>query len=74
MFQSIKEANQAFTIRTINQHFFKIEKIALTFVLGLLSLQKFINVGFQGVKSILSQSRKAKNDQSRTEKGETGSR
>jgi hypothetical protein len=54
--------------------FFLIDKIVLTFVLGLLSLQKFINVGFQGVKSILSQSRKGKNDQSRIGKGETGSR
>jgi hypothetical protein len=33
-----------------------------------------MNVGFQGVKSILSQSRKGKNDQSREAKGETGSR
>jgi hypothetical protein len=54
--------------------FFLIDKIVLTFVLGLLSLQKFINVGFQGVKSILSQSRKGKNDQSRIGKGKTGSR
>jgi hypothetical protein len=53
MFQSIKEANQAVIIRTINQHFL-IEKIVLIFVLGLLSLKKFIVVGFQGVKSILS--------------------
>jgi hypothetical protein len=44
------------------------------FVLGLLSLKKVINVGFQGVKSILSQSRNGKNDQSRTVEGETGSR
>jgi hypothetical protein len=45
MFQSIKEENQAFIIRTINQHFL-IEKIVLIFVLDLLSLKKFINVGF----------------------------
>ena len=32
--------------------FFLIEKIVLIFVLGLLSLKKFINVGFQGVKSV----------------------
>ena len=44
------------------------------FVLGLLSPKKVIRVGFQGVKSILSQSRKGKNDQSRTVEGETGSR
>jgi hypothetical protein len=36
-----------------NQPTFLIEKIILNF-LGLLSLKKFINVGFQGVKSILS--------------------
>jgi hypothetical protein len=56
-----------------NQPTFLIEKIILIFVLGLLTLEKVLNVGFQGVKSILSQSRKGKNDQSRTE-GETGSR
>jgi hypothetical protein len=44
------------------------------FVLGLLSPKKVINVGFQGVKSILSQSREGKNDQSRTVEGETRSR
>jgi hypothetical protein len=44
------------------------------FVLGLLSLKKVINVGFQGVKPILSQSTKGKNNQSRTVEGETGSR
>jgi hypothetical protein len=57
-----------------NQPTFLIEKIILIFVLGLLSLKKVINVGFQGVKSILSQSRKGKNHQSRTVKGKTGSR
>jgi hypothetical protein len=70
---SIKEANQAFIIRTINQHF-KIEKIVLNFVLDILSPKKVINVGFQCVKSILSQSREGKNGQSRTVEGETGSR
>ena len=44
------------------------------FVLGLLSLKKVINIGFQGMKSILSRSRKGKNHQSRTVEGETGSR
>jgi hypothetical protein len=48
MFQSIKEANQALIIRTINQHFFNIEN-SYNFVLGLLSLKKVINVGFQSV-------------------------
>ena len=44
------------------------------FVLGLLSLKKIIRVGFQGVKSIMSWSRKDKSSQSRTTKGETRSR
>ena len=43
------------------------------FVLGSPSLKKVINVGFQGVKSILSWSRKDNSNQSRTAKGETGS-
>jgi hypothetical protein len=47
---------------------------SFNFVLGLLSLKKVINVGFQGVKSILSHSRKGKNDQSKAAKGEIGSR
>ena len=54
--------------------FFLIEKIVLIFVLGLLSLKKIINVGFQGVKSILSYNRKDKNNQSRTVAGEIRSR
>jgi hypothetical protein len=37
-----------------NQPTFLIEKIILIFVLGLLSLKKIINLGLQGVKSILS--------------------
>jgi hypothetical protein len=44
------------------------------FVLGLLSLKKIISVGFQGVKSIMSWSRKDKSNQSRRAEGETGSR
>ena len=51
-----------------------LKKIVLNFVLGSLSLKQIIVVGFQGVKSILSQSRKGKNDQSRTVEGEIGSR
>jgi hypothetical protein len=74
MFQSIKEANQAFIIRTINQQIFFNRENSFNFVLGSLSLKKFIVVGFQGVKSILSQSREGKNDQSRTVEGETRSR
>ena len=57
-----------------NQPTFLIEKIIFNFILGLLSLKRFINVGFQGVKSILSQSRNDKNDQSRTVEGEIVSR
>jgi hypothetical protein len=57
-----------------NQPTFLIEKIILIFVLRLLSLKKVINVGYQGVKSILSQNRKGKNHQSRTVEGKTGSR
>jgi hypothetical protein len=57
-----------------NQPTFLIDKIILIFILGLLSLKMVINVGFQGVKSILSQSRKDNNDQSRTVEGKTGSR
>jgi hypothetical protein len=72
MFQSIKEANQAFIIRTINQHFLNRENSFNNF-LGLLSFKKVINVGFQGVKSIMSWSRKDKSNQSRTVEGETGS-
>ena len=71
--QSIKEANQTFIIITIKQHFLNREN-SFNFILGSLSLKNVINVGFQGVKSILSQSRKGKNDQSRTVEGETGSR
>jgi hypothetical protein len=44
------------------------------FVLGSLSLKKIIVVGFQGVKSILSRSRRDKSNQSETAKGEIGSR
>jgi hypothetical protein len=68
---SIKEANQAFIIRTINQHFLNKEN-SFNFVLGSLSLKNIINVRFQGVKSILSRSREGKSNQSR--KGETRSR
>jgi hypothetical protein len=56
-----------------NQPTFLIEKINF-FILGLLSLKNVINVGFQGVESVLSWSRKGKNDQSRTVEGEIGSR
>ena len=71
---SINQRSKSSIYHQNNQPTFLIEKINLIFVLGLLSLQKVMNVGFQGVKSILSQSRKGKNDQSRTVEGETGSR
>jgi hypothetical protein len=44
MLQSIKEANQAFIIRTINQRFFYREN-SFDLVLGLLSLKTVIEVG-----------------------------
>jgi hypothetical protein len=44
MLQSIKEANQTFIIRTINQHFFNREN-SFGLVLGLLSLKNVIGVG-----------------------------
>jgi hypothetical protein len=57
-----------------NQPTFLNRENSFNFVLGFLSLKKVINVRFQGVKSILSQSRKGKNNQSRTIEGEIGSR
>jgi hypothetical protein len=71
---SINQRSKSSIDHQNNQPTFLIEKIILIFVLGHLSLKKVINVGFQGVKSILSQSRKGKNNQSRTVEGETGSR
>jgi hypothetical protein len=71
---SINQRNKSGIDHQHNQPTFLIDKIILIFVLGLLSLKKVINVGFQGVKSILSQSRKGMNDQSRTVEGESGSR
>jgi hypothetical protein len=70
---SINQRSKSSIDHQNNQPTFLIEKIILIFVLGHLSLKKVINVGFQGVKSILSQSRKGKNNQSRTVEGETGS-
>lgn len=45
-----------------NQPTFLNRENSFNFVLGSLSLKDVVNVGFQGVKSILSQSRKDKND------------
>jgi hypothetical protein len=57
-----------------NQPTFLNRENNFNFVLGFLSLKKVIDVGFQVVKSILSYRRKDKSNQSRTTKGETGSR
>jgi hypothetical protein len=51
---SINQRSKSSIDHQNNQPTFLIEKIILTFVLGLLSLKRFIVVGFQGVKSILS--------------------
>jgi hypothetical protein len=45
-----------------NQPTFLHRENSFNFVLGLLSLKNVTNVGFQGVKSILSQSRKDKSN------------
>jgi hypothetical protein len=52
LFQLIKEANQALSSKQ-SSNILNIEN-SFNFVLGLLSLKKVINVGFQGVKSSLS--------------------
>jgi hypothetical protein len=54
--------------------FFLNRENSFSFVLGFLSLKKIISVGFQGVKSIMAQSRKDKSNQSMTARGEIGSR
>jgi hypothetical protein len=51
---SINQRSKSSIYHQNTQPIFFIEKIVLIFVLGLLSLKKFINVGFQGVKSIMS--------------------
>jgi hypothetical protein len=71
---SINQRSKSDIYQQNNQTTFLNSENSFNFVLGLLSPKKVINVGFQGVKSILSQSRKGKNDQSRTVEGETGSR
>jgi hypothetical protein len=71
---SINQRSKSDIYQQNSQTTFLNSENSFNFVLGLLSPKKVINVGFQGVKSILSQSRKDKNDQSRTVEGETGSR
>jgi hypothetical protein len=68
---SINQRSKSDIYHQNNQPTFLNRENSFNFVLGLLSLRNFIRVGFQGVKSILSQSRKGKNDQSRTIEGET---
>jgi hypothetical protein len=71
---SINQRSKSNIYHQNNQTTFLNRENSLNFVLGSLSLKKVINVGFQGVKSILSYSRKDKSNQSRIVKGETRSR
>jgi hypothetical protein len=72
---SINQTSKSSIYHQNNQPtFFLIRENSFNFVLGLLSLKEFIIVGFQGVKSILSKTRKDKRNQSMTVKGERGSR
>jgi hypothetical protein len=71
---SINQRSKSDIYHQNNQPTFLNKENSFVFVLGLLPPKKVINVGFQGVKSILSQSREGKNDHSRTVEGETGSR
>jgi hypothetical protein len=59
---SINQRSKSDIYHQNNQTTFLNRENSFDFVLGLLSPKKVINVGFQGVKSILSQSRKGKND------------
>jgi hypothetical protein len=71
---SINQRSKSDIYHQNNQTTFLNRENSFNFVLGLLFPRKVINVRFQGVKSILSQSRKDKSKQSRTTKGETRSR
>jgi hypothetical protein len=51
---SINQRSKSSIYHQHNQPTFLIDKIFLIFVLGLLTLKNVINVGFQGVKSVLS--------------------
>jgi hypothetical protein len=59
---SINQRSKSVIYHQNNQTTFLNKENSFDFVLGLLSPKKVINVGFQGVKSILSQSRESKND------------
>jgi hypothetical protein len=71
---SINQRSKSGIYHQNNQPTFLNKENSFNFVLGFLSLKKVIDVGFQVVKSILSYRRKDKSNQSRTSKGETGSR
>jgi hypothetical protein len=71
---SINQRSKSDIFHRNNQTTFLNMENRFNFVLGPLSPKKVIIVGSQSVKSILSQSRKGKNDQSRAVEGETGSR
>jgi hypothetical protein len=71
---SINQRSKSDIYHQNNQPTFLNRENSFNFVLGFLSLKKVTNVGFQGVKSLLSESRKDKSNWSRTTKGETGSR
>jgi hypothetical protein len=68
---SINQRSKSGIYHQNNQPTFLNRETSFNFVLCLLSLIKVINVGFQGVKSILSYSRKDKSNHSITAKGET---
>jgi hypothetical protein len=68
---SINQRSKSSIYHQNNQPTFLSRENSINFILGSLSLKNDVNVGFQGVKSILSWSGKGKNDQSRTVEGET---
>jgi hypothetical protein len=71
---SINQRSKSDIYHQNNQPTFLNRENSFNFVLGSLSLKKIIAVEFQGVKSISSQSREGKSNQSRKAKGETRSR
>jgi hypothetical protein len=68
---SINQRSKSKIYHQNNQPIFLNKENSFNFILGSLSLKNVINVGFQGVKSMMSRSRKDKSNQSRTAKGET---
>jgi hypothetical protein len=65
---SINQRSKSNIYHQNNQPTFLNRENSFNFVLGSLSLKKFIIVGFQGVKSILSYSGEDKSNQSMTAK------